>query len=67
LTALEELENSNFMGDNVNSTAQLASEARPGEILISEVIYSAANLDPGELPRRQMELKGKSEPIGVRV
>lgn len=55
------------LGDNVNITARLASEARPGEILISEVTYSAANLDLGELPRRQMELKGKSEPIGVRV
>ena len=55
------------LGDNVNITARLASEAGPGEILISEASYSAANLNREDLERRQMELKGKSEPIGVRV
>lgn len=53
------------LGDNVNITARLASEAGPGEILLSQATYSAAHLDPGNLERRQMELKGKSEPIGV--
>ena len=55
------------LGDNVNITARLASEAGPGEILISEASYSAANLNREDLERRQMELKGKSEPISVRV
>jgi adenylate cyclase len=55
------------LGDNVNITARLASEAGTGEILISEAAYSAANLNFGDLERRQMELKGRSEPIGVRV
>jgi adenylate cyclase len=55
------------LGDNVNITARLASEARPGEILISETSYAAANLNREDLERRQMELKGKSGPIGVRV
>lgn len=55
------------LGDNVNITARLASEAGPGEILISEATYSAANLQPGNLEYRQLELKGKSEPIGVYV
>ncbi len=55
------------LGDNVNITARLASEAGAGEILISEASYMAANLDREDLEHRQMELKGKSEPIGVRV
>jgi adenylate cyclase len=57
------------LGDNVNITARLASEAGAGEILISDAAYSAsaANLDLEDLERREMELKGKSEPIGVRV
>ena len=55
------------LGDNVNITARLASEEGPGEILISEASYAAANLNREDLERRQMELKGKSEPIGVRI
>jgi adenylate cyclase len=55
------------LGDNVNIAARLASEAGPGEILISDAAYSASNLNLGNLERRQMELKGKSEPIGVHV
>lgn len=55
------------LGDNVNITARLASEAGPGEILISEASYAAANLNREDLEHRQMELKGKSEPIIVRV
>jgi adenylate cyclase len=55
------------LGDNVNITARLASEAGPGEILISDAAYSAASLARGELEHRQLELKGKSEPIGVHV
>jgi adenylate cyclase len=55
------------LGDNVNITARLASEAGPGEILISDAAYAAADLSLGKLERRQLELKGKSEPIGVHV
>jgi len=55
------------LGDSVNVTARLASEAGPGEILISDATYIAANLDLGNLERRQMKLKGKSESIGVHV
>ena len=55
------------LGDNVNITARLASEARPGEILISEAAFSAAHLQIENLERRQLDLKGKSEPIGVYV
>jgi adenylate cyclase len=55
------------LGDNVNITARLSSQAGMGEILISEAAYSASNLSFGNLERRQMELKGKSESIGVYV
>jgi len=55
------------LGDNVNIAARLASEAAAGEVLISDASYSASGLDLGELEQRQLELKGKSEPIGVRV
>jgi adenylate cyclase len=55
------------LGDNVNVAARLASNAGPGEIFISDVTCSAANLDFENLERRQMELKGKSEAIGVRI
>jgi len=55
------------LGDNVNITARLASEAGPGEILISDASFAAANLNRADLERRQLELKGKSETIGVRI
>jgi len=55
------------LGDNVNITARLASTAGPGEILISDMAFAEAALELGDLERRQLELKGKSEPIGVRV
>jgi adenylate cyclase len=53
------------LGDNVNITARLASHAGTGEILISDSTYKAADLDLGELEHRQIEVKGKTEPVGV--
>ena len=55
------------LGDNVNVAARLSSQAGQGEILISDASYAAAGLDLGDLERRQLQLKGKSEPVGVRV
>ncbi len=55
------------LGDHVNITARLASQAGAGEILISDASYSASGLDIHGLEHRQLELKGKSEPIGVHV
>ena len=37
------------------------------EILISDAAHHASGLDLGGLEQRQLELKGKSEPIGVHV
>src|SRR5215208_2358141 len=55
------------LGDNVNITARLASSAAAGEILISDASCAAAGLDPERLEHRRLDLKGKSEPIGVHV
>jgi hypothetical protein len=42
-------------------------QARQGEILINDAAYTAAGQDLGDLERQQLELKGKQEPIEVRV
>ena len=55
------------LGDNVNITARLASNARQGEILVTDAAYRAAGLNLEDLEQRQLTLKGKSEPIDVRV
>jgi class 3 adenylate cyclase len=47
--------------------ARLASLAAPGEVIVSEATLAAAGLDPEGLEERQLELKGKSEAIDVRV
>ena len=55
------------LGDNVNITARLASYANPGEVLISEAAFTAAGLDLAHLEYRELELKGRGVPTGVRV
>ena len=55
------------LGDNVNITARLASQAGAGEILISDEAYTAADLDLGNLEHQRLQIKGKDEPIGVWV
>jgi class 3 adenylate cyclase len=55
------------LGDNVNVAARLASMAAAGEALISEIAFAAGGAHLGELERRQLELKGRSEPVPARV
>jgi adenylate cyclase len=55
------------LGDAVNVTARLASVAAAGEVLVSEEAYRQAALDLGDTETRRLELKGKTEPIDVRV
>jgi len=55
------------LGDNVNITARLASEAKAGEILISDASLQASNVEFENLEERSLMLKGKSEPIKVHV
>lgn len=55
------------LGDTVNTTARVAAAAGGGEALITEAAYAAAGVDLGSLERRSLSLKGKSEPVPVRV
>ncbi|HEX2053953.1 MAG TPA: MerC family mercury resistance protein [Actinomycetota bacterium] len=55
------------LGDPVNATARLASMAAAGEILVSEDACAAAGLDISGLERRELRLKGRREPLTVRV
>jgi adenylate cyclase len=55
------------MGDAVNVAARLAKVAGPGEILISDRAYKLSGLELGSLEQRILELKGRTEPISVRV
>ena len=55
------------LGDTVNIAARLASKAGQGEALISEAAYAAARIDLGRMEQRELELKGKSGPVSVRV
>jgi adenylate cyclase len=55
------------LGDSVNVASRLASQAGPGEILISEQAFAAADLDLEGLEQRELELKGKSKKTKVRV
>ena len=55
------------LGDTVNTAARVASVAQAGEALITEAACAAAGLDLGRLEQRSLRLKGKSEPVTVRV
>jgi adenylate cyclase len=55
------------MGDVVNTTARLATEAAAGELLVSDVAARKARLVTKGLERRSLVLKGKSEPTPVLV
>ena len=55
------------LGDDVNIAARLASQAKTGEILLSEQTLRAANMDPAHLEKRNLALKGKSATFDVRV
>lgn len=53
------------LGDAVNVAARIASQARPGEMLFSEAARQAAGLPPDKFTRRQLTLKGRTEPVDV--
>ena len=55
------------LGDAVNTTARLASQAGPGEVLVSEEAILAAGIDANGLEVRHLQLKGRAEPVDVRV
>lgn len=53
------------LGDVVNTTARLASEAASGELLVSVEAATAAGTDMSDLQRRVVEVRGRMEPIEV--
>jgi adenylate cyclase len=55
------------LGDSVNTASRLASSAGPGEILVSTQTWNAAGLGAKEAETRRLQLKGRSEPVEVRV
>jgi len=55
------------LGDAPNTAARLSSSARQGEILISETAYENIGPRLGNLKKRSLELKGKSQPVTVYV
>ena len=55
------------LGDAPNTAARLASNAKVGEILVSDTAFSKLNMDLGPLETRALELKGKSQPVTVHV
>lgn len=55
------------LGDAVNTASRLASQAKTGEIVVSEDAAIASELDLTRFEKQQMQLKGRSEPIDVRI
>ncbi len=55
------------LGDAVNIAARLASQAAAGEIIVSDDACAEAQLDAANLEQRRLSLKGRSEPVNVRI
>jgi len=55
------------LGDPVNVTARLASEAAAGELLVTAAAAASAHLADAGLEHRSLALKGKSKPTEVVV
>jgi adenylate cyclase len=55
------------LGDVVNTTARLASLAEAGEVLVTVAAAEAAELSLDGLERRNLEVRGRQEPIDVLV
>lgn len=61
------LVNVSAIGDEVNTAARIASKAGAGEILISESALAQSHVDASGFETRDLELKGISKPVTVRV
>jgi adenylate cyclase len=55
------------LGDVANITARLASQARAGEVLISEAACQAAGLRLEHCEKRMLQLKGRSQAVTASV
>ena len=55
------------LGDAVNTTARLASNAKPGEVLVSMETSQVIDTDLTHCETRLLKLKGRDEPVEVCV
>jgi adenylate cyclase len=55
------------LGNDANLAARLSSQAKPGEVIISEATAASAGFEGEGLEPRSLSLKGYSEPVPVRV
>lgn len=55
------------LGDVVNTAARLQSEAKPGQVVISERVYREVAERYPDAQSVQLQLKGKSEPVAAHV
>lgn len=55
------------LGDVANTAARLASQAGAGEILVSEEACLAAGISLDHCEKRQLQLKGRNQPLWTRV
>ena len=53
------------LGDAVNVASRLGSEAGPGELLMSVASAASAQTDSGDLERRTVDVRGRTDPVEV--
>ena len=53
------------LGDPINIAAHVMAQAGTGEVLVTEAAVTAAGLEPGELERRHLSLKGTEADVFV--
>ena len=56
-----------MIGNGVNVVGRLSSAAAQGEALISSATWEAAGESPADLEERELQLKGRTKPLSVRV
>jgi len=54
-----------LIGDTVNTAARIQEVTTPGEVLVSEAVVQKAGMVIPLEYRREMQFKGKEEPLGV--
>lgn len=55
------------LGDSVNVAARLSSVAKTGEAVVSEAACRRAGLECRDYPAKQLELKGRAEPVTAHI
>jgi len=55
------------LGSAANLAARLSSQAKAGEVLVTDSTAQGARLDTSNLEHRILELKGISQPVPVHV